>query len=129
MVPAALALARELLAAGGAPVLLHGDLMDKNLLWGKPGLVAIDPMPMIGDAHSDLGFWAATHPPAGRLRHRALEIASRTGRDPERAARWTAVWAVGKACDGPPGHVRGLREWLRGEEAMRDLTMRAERTL
>jgi streptomycin 6-kinase len=81
------------------------------------------------DAHSDLGFWAATHPPADRLLQRAMKLAGRTGRDPERGARWAAVWAVGEACDGPPEQVQALREWLRGEEARRLLTTQAERTL
>jgi len=47
-------LARELAAAGGVSVLLHGDLHPGNVPDGGTarGLVAIDPRPCLGDVAS-----------------------------------------------------------------------------
>ncbi len=98
----------------GGDVLLHGDLMPENLLWDGSGLVAIDPLPMVGDPCADIGFWAATTAPDA-----ARELARACGRDPERAAVWAAVWALGEARTGPPDHARMLRAWLAGDEARR----------
>ena len=33
---------------------LHGDFLDKNLLLGTKGFLAIDPMPWVGDPCSDM---------------------------------------------------------------------------
>jgi streptomycin 6-kinase len=57
-------LARErasiLLSQPPPPVLLHGDLENKNILYcAKRGLVAIDPLPSIGEPAYDVGYWLA----------------------------------------------------------------------
>jgi streptomycin 6-kinase len=98
-------------------VLLHGDLMDKNLLRADGGYLAIDPIPCIGDVHSDIGFWAATRVPAQSLDRRAAALAELVGLDPGRAARWAAVYAVGQACETWRPDIGSLREWVRSHRA------------
>jgi streptomycin 6-kinase len=90
---AAVALAAvERLAAGAPlPVLLHGDLDDRNLLaGGKRGLVAIDPLPCAGDPAYDAAFWAHANRLPGR-RERIRAIAAAAGLDEERVAAWATV--------------------------------------
>jgi streptomycin 6-kinase len=93
---AARAAALRLCATAGRAVLLHGDFLDKNLIHNGAGYVAIDPIPCIGDACSDVGFFAAGHPapatPATRPRHRHPD---RPGPAPRAA--------VGSHLDHPPG--------------------------
>jgi streptomycin 6-kinase len=90
-------LARELAAAGGEQVLLHGDLHPGNVLDGGPvrGLVAIDPRPCVGDAAVDAVdwvFWAADDPRAWEPRSRDLAMA--LGLDRERLWAWCAAFAA-----------------------------------
>jgi len=59
-------------------VLLHGDFIDKNLLLGAGGFVAVDPIPRIGDPCSDVGFLRGL-PPA-RERNRRTSSCLRPGR-------------------------------------------------
>lgn len=99
LLPRARAAAMRLCASSARDVLLHGDFLDKNLLRDGARYVAIDPMPRVGDPCSDIGFFAAAHPPAAAMLDRAGALATRLGEDPLRAARWTAVWAVGEACE------------------------------
>jgi streptomycin 6-kinase len=98
-------------------VLLHGDFMDKNLLRTSVGFVAIDPMPRLGDPCSDIAFFAATHPPARSITATAHALAERLGRDPSRAKRWAAVWAVGEACETWRSDSQELAEWVGSREA------------
>lgn len=91
---AARAAAMSLCATTGRRVLLHGDVLDKNLLWNGTGYVTIDPIPRLGDPCSDVGFFAAGHPPAPAILERAAAIAGRMGLDPHRAQRWAVVWTV-----------------------------------
>jgi len=90
--------AKKLCATTERPVLLHGDFLDKNLLWDGAGYVAIDPIPCIGDACSDVGFFAAGGPPATAIISRAGAIATRVGLTPQRAQQWAMIWAVLQAC-------------------------------
>jgi streptomycin 6-kinase len=90
--------AKQLCATTERPVLLHGDFLDKNLLWDGAGYVAIDPIPCIGDACSDVGFFTAGHPPATAILSRAVAIATRVGLNPQRAQQWAMIWAVLQAC-------------------------------
>ena len=99
MLPAARAEMHRLQASSEREVLLHGDFIDKNLLLGADGYVATDPIPRIGDPCSDIGFFAAYHPPASRLLDLAADVADALGEDAERAVRWAMVWAVGEACE------------------------------
>jgi streptomycin 6-kinase len=95
---AARAAVRRLCATAGRAVLLHGDFLDKNLLWDGAGYLAIDPIPRIGDPCADVGFFAACHPPATAILPRADAIAGCLGLDRPRARRWAAVWTVLQAC-------------------------------
>jgi streptomycin 6-kinase len=90
--------AKQLCATTERLVLLHGDFLDKNLLWDGTGYVAIDPIPCIGDACSDVGFFAAGHPPATAILSRAVAIATRVGLNLQRAQQWAIIWAVLQAC-------------------------------
>jgi streptomycin 6-kinase len=92
------AAAERLCASARRMVLLHGDFLDKNVLWAGDRYVAIDPIPCVGDPCSDPGFFAAGHPPATGILGRAAGIASRMGLDPDRAERWAAVWTVLQSC-------------------------------
>jgi streptomycin 6-kinase len=96
-------------------VLLHGDFLDKNLILGPAGFVAIDPIPSIGDPCSDIGFFAASHPPAGLITSRARGLAERLGRDPVRAQRWAAIWTIGEACETWRSDFDELERWVRTE--------------
>jgi streptomycin 6-kinase len=79
-------------------ILLHGDFLAKNLLSDGTGYLAIDPIPSIGDPCADIGFFAAGHPPAATILHKAGAIAELMGLDPQRAQRWAAAWTVLQAC-------------------------------
>ena len=83
--------ARQLDATTSGAVLLHGDFIDKNLVLGSDGYVALDPIPRIGDPCSDVGFYAAYHPPAQGIAERAVTVASRAELDTRRAMRWAAI--------------------------------------
>lgn len=104
-------------------VLLHGDFIDKNLLLGATGYVAIDPMPRMGDPCSDVGFFASFHPPARSIASKARAIASLLGYDRERSERWAAVWAVGEACETWREDSDELQAWMSGPEAERLLAL------
>jgi streptomycin 6-kinase len=104
--------ARALAVSAPRELLLHGDLMDKNLLRHRDRVVAIDPMPRVGDPHADIGFWAATRMPATGLDARAADLARLLACDPDRARRWAAVFAVGSACETWRPDTRELREWV-----------------
>jgi streptomycin 6-kinase len=95
---AARSAAQQLCATTERRVLLHGDFLDKNLLWDGAGYVAIDPIPCIGDACSDVGFFAAGRPPATAILSRAVAIATRLGLNSPRAQRWALIWTVLQAC-------------------------------
>jgi streptomycin 6-kinase len=114
--------ARSLAASAPRAVLLHGDLMDKNLLRDRDRVVAIDPMPSVGDPHADIGFWAATRPPAGGLAARAAGLARLLGCDEARASRCAAVYAVAAACETWRTDTRELRAWVRSPRAAELLT-------
>jgi streptomycin 6-kinase len=109
--------ARHLATSARQQVLLHGDVMDKNLLRDHDDLLAIDPMPHVGDPHSDIGFWAATRSPARDLDVRAAEIARLLDCDSDRAAQWAAIYAVGSACENWRPDTTELRAWVRSARA------------
>lgn len=79
--------------------LLHGDVVDKNLLWDGSRYLAVDPIPRIGDPCSDVGFFAAGHHPVGgAILDRASAIAARLRLDETRARQWATVWAIHQTC-------------------------------
>jgi streptomycin 6-kinase len=108
---------KRLARTATAAVLLHGDFIDKNLLLSARGYVAIDPIPRIGDPCSDVGLYASYHPPASSIAARARNLARAVGLDPERCARWAAVWAVGEACETWRAGSDELQAWVTGPEA------------
>ena len=114
--------AKRLATSSPYEMLLHGDVMDKNLLRDGARLVAIDPMPQVGDPHSDIGFWAAKRSPARELDVRAAELAQHLGLDSERAAQWAAIYAVGSACETWRRDTTELRAWVRSARARELLT-------
>jgi streptomycin 6-kinase len=112
LIEKARASARSLAPSTSRELLLHGDLMDKNLLRHHDRVVAIDPMPCVGDPHADIGFWAAARIPAVDLDARAARLARLLTYDVDRAGRWAAVFAVGAACETWRPDTRELREWV-----------------
>jgi streptomycin 6-kinase len=119
LLPRAEAAARRLCADTPADVLLHGDYIDKNLLLDGASYAAIDPIPHLGDPCSDVGFFAAYHPPATGIIDRAMALAARCGLDQERAARWAAVWAVGEATETWRDDSDDLQAWIASEAPAR----------
>jgi streptomycin 6-kinase len=117
LVDLAASAARELAESSNEQVLLHGDLMDKNLLMGGHGqVVAIDPMPRVGDPHADIGFWACARQPAAAINQRVERLSILLGRDPDRATRWATVWAVSAACESWRADTPELRRWAQGNQ-------------
>ena len=57
----------DLCAERRSRVLLHGDFLNKNLLLGPAGYVAVDPRPLLGDPCCDVGFFAASYRPAAHI--------------------------------------------------------------
>jgi streptomycin 6-kinase len=90
----ALARINELEEDPPAPVLLHGDFDERNLLTcARRGLAAIDPLPATGDPSYDAGHWAHANGRPGR-RARTTAIAEATGLPLGRVRGWCAVVAV-----------------------------------
>jgi len=107
----------DLCATTRSPVLLHGDPLDKNLLFDGRHYVAIDPIPRIGDPCSDVGFFSAGRVPCTDIVGRARRLADALRLDTHRAARWTAIWAVGEACETWRPDSDDLQCWITGREA------------
>lgn len=105
--------ARELLESADRRVLLHGDFADKNVLRSRSGYVAIDPIPMIGDPASDIGFFAAGRPPVSSVLERAETLASALGEDPGRARRWASLWAGHQAIQAWRADQADLDQFVR----------------
>ncbi len=90
----ALAKVAELEAEPGPPVLLHGDLDERNLLvCERRGLCAIDPWPCAGDAAYDAGYWVHGNRRPGR-RARLDAIVAATGLPRRRVRDWAAIVGV-----------------------------------
>lgn len=75
------------------PMLVHGDFDERNLLWSRRGLVAIDPWPCVGDTAYDAGYWVHGNQRPGR-RARLDAIVAATGLSRERVRDWAAVIGV-----------------------------------
>jgi len=77
-----------------APVLLHGDFDERNLLaCARRGLAAIDPLPCVGDPAYDAATWAHANRRPGIAGRRA-GIAAALGLDPARVDAWGEIVAV-----------------------------------
>jgi streptomycin 6-kinase len=88
-------LARKLLSSAKRDViLLHGDLENRNiLLCNSRGLVAIDPLPCVGEASYDAGYWLANLDRDEREPASAV-LAQRLDLDQERLLAWAAVVSI-----------------------------------
>jgi len=76
------------------PVLLHGDLEPRNILQcAQRGIVAIDPIPCVGDPAYDVAYWAIEGSPDG-LEDRIATLATCALLDRERIERWATVIAL-----------------------------------
>lgn len=78
-------------------VLLHGDLHASNLLVGKQGLIAIDPIPAVGEPEQDIGEAAAKNNWGPDLQLRAKQLAEACHADYEKVTAYTrlAAWNAG----------------------------------
>jgi streptomycin 6-kinase len=78
-------------------VLLHGDLNPGNLLVSKEGLIAIDPIPAVGEPEQDIGEAAAKNNWGPDLPFRAKALANACGADHVKVAAYTrlAAWNAG----------------------------------
>lgn len=78
-------------------VLLHGDLNAGNLLVGKDGLMATDPIPAIGEPEQDIGEAAAKNNWGPDLRVRAKNLADACHADQAKVVAYTrlAAWNAG----------------------------------
>jgi streptomycin 6-kinase len=75
--------------------LLHGDLENKNILrCRRRGLVAIDPLPCIGDSAYDAGYWLASVVEEGARDELSIRLSASLGLDPARVRAWAAVVAL-----------------------------------
>lgn len=91
----ATALIRTLSAEAPAPVLLHGDLHNGNILRdGAKGWRAIDPKGLIGDPAFEAAAFLRNAPDGTRARQRIAALAAGTGLDEARIAAWGFVGAV-----------------------------------
>ena len=112
MLARAAALMRDLAATAPPPVLLHGDLHDRNILRdGAHGWRAVDPKGLIGDPAFEAAAFLRNPPtdagaaPVSMARRIAL-LAEATGLPRERIAAWgyagaalAAAWAVEDGSD------------------------------
>jgi streptomycin 6-kinase len=79
----------------GHASVLHGDLENRNILVGqKRDLVAIDPLPSVGDPAYDAGYWAASAPPAEARDQRCALLAEALDLNPQRVRHWASVAAL-----------------------------------
>lgn len=78
-------------------VLLHGDLNAGNLLVSKEGLIAIDPIPAVGEPEQDIGEAAAKNNWAPDLPFRAKTLANACDADDVKVSAYTrfAAWNAG----------------------------------
>jgi streptomycin 6-kinase len=88
-------LARKLLCSAKADAtLLHGDLENRNILHcNTRGLVAIDPLPCLGEAMYDAAYWLANLHRDKREPTSAL-LAQRLDLDRTRLLAWAAVVSI-----------------------------------
>jgi streptomycin 6-kinase len=105
--------AMRLCTTANRAVLVHGDYIDKNLLLGPSGYVAIDPMPGVGDPCADVGMFASYHPPARLIGECARTLAGLLGYDPDRAEQWALIWAIGEATETWRDDSDELQEWVK----------------
>ena len=83
-------------------MLLHADLENKNILVSDArDLVAIDPLPCLGEPAYDAAYWAVAAEGAS-VQERSTLLATELGLDPERVRAWAAVIALEVQPNRPP---------------------------
>lgn len=87
-------LARELVASTQDRVIVHGDLQGKNVMRRAGEVVAIDPIPALGDGAFDVALWCLSVPPWEHATVRAEVLAEAGGCHPDRAVRWVRALAA-----------------------------------
>lgn len=112
---AAAATVADLAGSTRRSVLLHGDFTNKNLLTTGDAVVAIDPLPRIGDPCADAGQLAAAQP-SDRILGIAAALAAATDLDQERVLRWTAVHLVIQNCQAWRDDQDGLDRLLQRQD-------------
>ena len=127
----ALSLGPDLLASGGDPVVVHGDLHYANVMADDAGeWVAIDPKPMAGDPHYEPAplLWNRMDELSGPgavgslrdgLRRRFHAVVDAAGLDEDRARDWVvarmvlnAGWAVQDARRAGRGLRADEQDWI-----------------
>ena len=79
----------------GEERLLHGDLENRNILrCHKRGLVAIDPLPCVGDPAYDAGYWIGSEVEPGLREGTGRVLAGCLDLDPDRVKSWASVVAL-----------------------------------
>lgn len=107
--PVALAELDDLLATGGNPVLLHGDLQPTNVLLARGRWRVIDPKPHCGDRHVEcflflgLGENLPDSGAADTVEEWLSLYSAAAGLDERRLRRWTKVWAQAELAGWPEG--------------------------
>ena len=124
MLPKLRQAAERLAETATLTTLVHGDFCPKNVLLAETGsYVAIDPMPYAGDPCSDVGLFAVSTAPASSAPQRAAQLGELAALDPDRCARWAAVWAIGEACETWRDDSHDLQEWVSAPECAALLAM------
>jgi streptomycin 6-kinase len=77
-------------------VLLHGDAVPPNVLWGRNGLGVIDPRPCLGDAAYDAGYWSVFSGYGADARSNAALLARELRLDEARVLAWAWGLAVNR---------------------------------
>ena len=97
--PSAASAAEQLIGTATTSTLLHGDFISKNLVTdaaAPAGWVALDPLPVIGEAAAEVAAFAAYHP-VETILPTAEALAREIGIEPRRVLIWTAIWCVHQA--------------------------------
>lgn len=104
LVTAKLVLADLLRNHTAEPVVLHGDLQDKNLLFSDGSLHTLDPLPVRGPKWFDLAFWVALTSEGLTLRELAGLVADKAQVDDHEFTSW--VWCL-SVLENRPYQSRG----------------------
>ncbi len=117
--PVVTALAAELAATPGPPVLVHQDLHAGNVLRSARGWLAIDPKPLSAERELGLAPVVRSHELGARrsdVLGRLDRLPAALGLDRDRVLAWTLLQTVAWSVDGtgPPEHRRVVG-WLLDE--------------
>lgn len=95
-------------------VLVHGDFLAKNTVCCQSGqLVALDPMPFIGDAEYDVALWAMAQLPTDEADWRAATVTDLLQLDHERVHAWMRVLLAAEAAIASMPRCQQLLDLIR----------------